>query len=150
VEVTAGDDGRFSLGASLKGAYLVEARANQAGLGRRRVELTDLSPTRSDLGDIRISNSEEFTAVLKGCPGGHLVFSGPLGGETSLPSLLEFDLGPDGRASVSLPEAGGWMVWATCGGQPKALEPTMLPDVIQASGMEFVFVLDRARNDPPR
>lgn len=63
--------------------------------------------------------------------------SGPLGGETSLPSLVRTPLDAGGRATIRLPEGGAWAGWATCGGANVAVEPGLLPDVALLEGIEL-------------
>lgn len=65
--------------------------------------------------------------------------SGPLGGETPLPSVVRAPLDAAGAASLRLPEGGAWAAWASCGGSNVALDPGLLPDVAILAGIELRF-----------
>jgi hypothetical protein len=73
------------------------------------------------------------------CAGGILSMSGPLGGETSLPSVARAALDASGAASVRLPEGGAWAAWANCGGSNIALDPGLVADVALFAGLELRF-----------
>lgn len=139
LESESGADGRFRISAAENGDYLVEVRSQSSGVARVSVRRSNLSPAVTDLGDVRLPEPIEFTARVSGCVSGSLFFSGPLGGETSLPSLLRFRLDAEGRASVLLPEGGAWTAWASCSGMVEWLLPALLPDAAALAGLEVRF-----------
>jgi len=140
LEVRSGSDGRFRICPPERGDFSIEIRARESGTARRAVSVSYLSPPLTDLGDIRLPGPAEFSAQVVGCASGVLALSGPLGGETSLPSLLRFPLDAEGRAAVRLPDAGAWTAWAACGGVSERVEPALLPNVGDLTGMEVRFV----------
>lgn len=142
----SGFDGRFRISAAVNGDYLVEIRSESSGIARVAVRRSNLSPPVTDLGDIRLPEPIAFTARISGCPSGSLFLSGPLGGETSLPSLLQFRLDAEGAGSVRLPEGGAWAAWASCSGGVEWIEPALLPDAAALAGRETPF--RRAGNRP--
>ncbi|HVE66056.1 MAG TPA: carboxypeptidase-like regulatory domain-containing protein, partial [Thermoanaerobaculia bacterium] len=135
----SGPDGRFRISAPENGEYLVEARTESSGVARVAVRRSSLSPPVTDLGDVRLPQPVEFTARVPDCASGTLFLSGPLGGETSLPSLSRFRLDGEGAASVRLAEGGAWTAWATCSGGVRWIEPGLLPDVAGLAGLEVRF-----------
>lgn len=139
LESRTGSDGRFRITAAGNGDYLVEVHGESSGVWRRPVRRSDLSPATTDLGDVRLPDAIEFTARLAGCGSGVLHLSGPLGGETSLPSVARFRLDDAGLASVLLPEGGAWTAWASCGGATAWIEPDILPDAAGLAGREVTF-----------
>ena len=142
LQTTSGRDGRFRIAAPEPGDYLVEVRGTSGGIARTSVRRTNLSPPVTDLGDLRLSEPIRFTARVRGCPPGSLTFSGPLGGETSLPAVLRFRLDSNGMTAVELGEPGAWAAWATCSGENERVEPAILSDVSLLDGIEVGF--DRA------
>ena len=139
LQTTSGRDGRFRIAAPEPGDFLVEVRGASGGVARTRVRRTNLSPPVTDLGDLRLPEPIRFTARVRGCGLGWLTFSGPLGGETSLPEVLRFRLDSGGVAAVGLGEPGAWTAWATCGGENERVEPAILPDVRLLDGFEVGF-----------
>ncbi|MEO8348806.1 MAG: carboxypeptidase-like regulatory domain-containing protein, partial [Acidobacteriota bacterium] len=139
LESRSGPDGRFRISAAETGDYLVEVRSASSGVARISVRRSNLSPSVTDLGDLRLPEPIEFTARVSGCGSGWLFLSGPLGGETSLPSLSRFRLGSDGSERVSLPEGGAWAAWASCAGRVEWIEPSFLPDATGLAGLEVRF-----------
>jgi hypothetical protein len=139
LQTTTGPDGRFRIAAPEPGEFRVEARGASGGVARAVARRRALSTVTIDLGDLRISEPIEFTARLPGCGGGALAFSGPLGGETSLPDVARFPLDPSGAARVRLGEPGAWAAWATCAGRHEAIDPSLLPEVASVDGGEIEF-----------
>ena len=92
LQTTSGRDGRFRIAAPEPGDFLVEVRGASGGVARTLVRRTNVSPPVTDLGDLRLSEPIQFTARVRDCGLGWLTFSGPLGGETSLPEVLRFRL----------------------------------------------------------
>jgi carboxypeptidase family protein len=133
----SGRDGRFRIAAPEPGDFLVEVRGSSGGVARAAVRRTALSPAVTELGDLRLAGPIEFTARVRACGDGWLSFSGPLGGETSLPDLSRFRLDASGSTSVQLSEPGAWAAWAACAGRNEAVRPPMLPDV---SGLDGTLV----------
>jgi hypothetical protein len=148
LQTTSGPDGRFRIAAPEPGEFRVEARGASGGVARAVARRTALSTETIDLGDLRVSEQIEFTARLPGCGGGALAFSGPLGGETSLPDVARFPLDAFGAARVRLGEPGAWAAWATCAGQREAIEPSLLPEVAAVDGGDVEFA--RAEESPER
>jgi hypothetical protein len=148
LQTKSGRDGRFRIVAPEAGEFLVEIRGTSGGVARAAVRRTNLSPDVTDLGDLRLVQSVEFTARLSECASGWLTFSGPLGGETSLPDVARFRLDPTGAASVKLGEPGAWIVWATCSGENEKVEPAILPDVGVLDGTEVRFERAGALTEP--
>ena len=139
LETTSGWDGRFRIAAPDTGDFLVEARSVEGGVARRPVRRSSVSPPVTDLGDLRLPEPIEFVARVAGCADGSISFSGPLAGETSLPTLARFSLDAGGAADVRLPEGGTWAAWAACAGSNDAVEPALLPDVAALAGIEVRF-----------
>ena len=139
LQTTSGHDGRFRIAAPDPGDYWLEVRGTSGGVARSAVRRTDLSPPVTDLGDLRLSEPIRFTARVPGCAPGWLTFSGPLGGETSLPAVERFRLDPRGVTSVELAEPGTWTVWATCAGKYERVLPSLLPDVTAFGGVAVDF-----------
>lgn len=135
----SGPDGRFRISAPEDGEYLIEARTESSGVARVAVRRSSLSPPVTDLGELRLPRPIEFLARVAGCGSGTLFLSGPLGGETSLPSLSRFRLDTEGAAPVRLAEGGAWTAWATCSGGVRWIEPGFLPDVAGLAGLEVWF-----------
>jgi hypothetical protein len=135
----SGGDGRFRIAAPEPGDFLLEVHGTGGGVARMPVRRTPLSREVTDLGDLRLAEPIEFTALVIGCGSGWLTFSGPLGGETSLPDVTRFRLDSDGRAAVRLGEPGAWMAWATCSGENERIEPSVLPDAAGVAGLEVRF-----------
>lgn len=148
LQTTSGRDGRFRIAAPEPGDYLVEVRGASGGIARTSVRRTNLSPPVTDLGDLRLSEPIGFTARVPGCAAGWLTFSGPLGGETSLPAVLRFRLDPNGVTAVELGEPGTWTAWATCSGENERVEPAILPDVSVLDGCEIGFERAGTLTDP--
>jgi hypothetical protein len=139
LQTESGTDGRFRITAAEDGDYLVEARTRSSGVARVAVRRSNLSPRVTDLGDLRLPEPVEFVARVAGCVSGTVFLSGPLGGETSLPALVNFPLGTDGSGPVLLPEGGSWTAWATCSGKVEWLDPAFLPDAAVLDGLEVRF-----------
>ena len=139
LQTKSGLDGRFRIAAPGRGDFLVEVRGTSGGVARVRVRRTDLSPDVTDLGDVRLVAPVEFTARVRGCPGGWLTLAGPISGETSLPDVSRFRLDPNGAAAVRLSEPGAWTAWAACSGEIETLDPALLPDVEVLDGGEIEF-----------
>jgi hypothetical protein len=139
LETTSADGGRFSIVAPDAGDFLLEVRGVAGGLARLAVRRSPLSPRVTDLGDVRLSEPLDLTVRVARCSGGALSMSGPLGGETSLPSVVSAPLDAAGAASVRLPEGGAWAAWASCGGSNVTLDPGLLPDVAILAGIELRF-----------
>ena len=139
LQTKSGRDGRFRIAAPEPGEFLVEVRGTSGGVARIAVRRTNLSPDVTDLGDLRLVEPIEFTARVPGCAQGWLTFSGPLGGETSLPDVCRFRLDSNGAARVRLGEPGAWTAWATCSGENVRVEPAILPDVSLLSGADVGF-----------
>ena len=148
LQTTSGRDGRFRIAAPEPGDYLVEVRGASGGIARTLVRRTNLPPPVTDLGDLRLSEPIGFTARVRGCAVGWLTFSGPLGGETSLPAVLRFRLDPSGVTTVELGEPGTWTAWATCSGENERVEPAILPDVSVLDGCEIGFERAGTLTDP--
>ncbi len=149
LQTTSGRDGKFRIAAPEPGDYLVEVRGTSGGVARTPVRRTNLSPAVTDLGDLRLSDPLRFTARLRGCSLGWVTFSGPLGGETSLPEVLRFRLDSSGVTAVELGEAGAWTSWATCGGANERVEPAIFPDVRALDGLEVEFERVGSLSDSP-
>ncbi len=149
LQTTSGRDGRFRIAAPEPGDFLVEVRGASGGVARTLVRRTNLSPPVTDLGDLRLPEPIRFTARLQDCGLGWLTFSGPLGGETSLPEVLRFRLDASGVAAVELGEPAAWTAWATCGGQNQRIEPAILPDVRLLDGFEVGFERAGTLSDSP-
>lgn len=141
LQVQTGADGRFQVSPPGPGQFLLEARSWRSGTARRAIHVEKLSQRVTDLGDIVLPPLGEFAALVAACAGGTLSFSGPMNLQTSLPSLLRFPIGQDGKAFVRLPEGGSWIAWASCGGADKALEPSMLVNVDELFGTEVRFAV---------
>jgi hypothetical protein len=139
LQTMSGGDGRFRIAAPESGNYLVEVRGASGGVARVAVRRTNLSPDVTDLGDLRLVEPIEFTARVPECASGWLTFSGPLGGETSLPDVSRFPLDTGGATRVRLGEPGAWTVWATCSGENIRVEPAVLPEVSALDGADVVF-----------
>jgi hypothetical protein len=139
LQTKSGGDGRFRIAAPEPGDFLVEVRGTSGGVARIAVRRTNLSPDVTDLGNLRLVAPIEFTARVPGCVSGWLTFSGPLGGETSLPDVSRFRLDSSGATSVRLGEPGAWTAWATCSGENERIEPAVLPDVSVLDGADLVF-----------
>ena len=135
----SGSDGRFRITAPEIGDYLVEARTGSSGVARVAIRRSHLSPRVTDLGDLRLPEPIDFLARVPGCAGGTLFLSGPLGGETSLPALVNFPLDANGSGTALLPEGGSWIAWASCSGNIAWLEPAFLPDAVSLDGLEVRF-----------
>lgn len=148
LQTKSGRDGRFRIAAPEAGDFLVEIRGTSGGVARAAIRRTNLSPDVTDLGDLRLVQPVEFTARLSDCASGWLTFSGPLGGETSLPDVARFRLDSSGAASVKLGEPGAWTVWATCSGGIERVEPAILPDVTALEGLEVGFERARGLTEP--
>lgn len=148
LQTTSGHDGRFRIAAPDPGDYWLEVRGTSGGVARRAVRRTNLSPPVTDLGDLRLSEPIRFAARVPGCAPGWLTFSGPLGGETSLPAVLRFRLDPSGATSVELAEPGAWTVWATCAGKYERVLPSLLPDVTPLQGVAVDFEWAREPVEP--
>jgi hypothetical protein len=146
LQTTSGPDGRFRIAAPEPGEFRVEARGASGGVARAAARRTAVSGETIDLGDLRLSEPIEFTARLAGCVGGSLAFSGPLGGETSLPDVIRFPFDDSGAAHVRLGEPGAWAAWATCAGRHEAIEPSLLPEVGAVDGGDVEF--ERAGETP--
>jgi hypothetical protein len=139
LQTKSGRDGRFRIAAPEPGDFLVEVRGTSGGVARAAVRRTNLSPSVTDLGDLRLGEPIEFIARVPGCAHGWLTFSGPLGGETSLPDVSRFRLDSSSATSVKLGEPGAWTAWATCSGENEKVEPAILPDVTALDGAEVGF-----------
>jgi Carboxypeptidase regulatory-like domain len=141
LETASGSDGRFRVSAPGPGDFLLEVRSASSGVARLPVRRSALTPAVTDLGDVRLPEPLELAVRVVRCGGGVLSMSGPLGGETSLPSFARFPLDPDGTAVVRLPEGGVWTAWATCGSSNVVLEPAVLPDLaaLATAGIEVRF-----------
>lgn len=139
LQTKSGRDGRFRIAAPEPGEFLVEVRGASGGVARIAVRRTNLSPDVTDLGDLRVVEPIEFSARVPGCAYGWLTFSGPLGGETSLPDVSRFRLDSIGAASVKLGEPGAWTAWATCSGENERIAPAILPDVTALDGADVAF-----------
>jgi hypothetical protein len=139
LETVTDSDGRFRISAPDTGDFLLEARSGASGVARLPVRRSSYAPALTDLGDLRLPEPVEFFVDVVGCGSGALSFSGPLGGETSLPTLVRVALQPAGATTVRLPEGGAWTVWATCGGRNETVEPAVLPDVAALAGVEIRF-----------
>ncbi|MDQ5873318.1 MAG: carboxypeptidase-like regulatory domain-containing protein [Acidobacteriota bacterium] len=147
LESRSGPDGRFRISAAENGNYLVEVRSASSGVARISVRRSNLSPAETDLGDLSLPEPIEFTARVSGCGSGWLFLSGPLGGETSLPSLARFRLDAEGSETVRLPEGGAWTAWASCSGRVEWIEPSFLPDTAALAGLEVRFERAGERRD---
>lgn len=139
LETTARDGGRFLIVAPGPGDFLLEVRGLAGGLARLAVRRSALSPPVTDLGDVRLPEPVDLSVRVARCAGGILSMSGPLGGETSLPSVARAPLDVSGTATVRLPEGGAWAAWANCGGSNVALEPGLVSDVALFAGIELRF-----------
>ena len=140
LETVAGSDGRFLIAAPSTGEFLLEARSLETGTARREVRVTEVS-TQTDLGDIRLPPLVEFSGEVPGCGGGALRLIGPVGGNTSLPNVLEFPVDRAGVAVVRLPDGGAWLTGATCSGIRKHLEPLLLSRAEDLTGQKVRFKL---------
>jgi hypothetical protein len=139
LETTSADGGRFSIVTPDAGDFLLEVRGVAGGLARLPIRRSPLSPRVIDLGDVRLPEPLELTVRVARCSSGALSMSGPLGGETSLPSVVRAPLDAAGAASLRLPEGGAWAAWASCGGSNVTLDPGLLPDVAILAGIELRF-----------
>ena len=148
LQTKSGRDGRFRIAAPEPGEFLVEARGVTGGVARIAVHRTNLSPDVTDLGDLRLVEPIEFMASVPGCAHGWLTFSGPLGGETSLPDVCRFRLDSIGATRVRLGEPGAWTAWATCSGENERVEPAILPDVSVLDGAVVGFERVGTLSDP--
>lgn len=150
-------EGHFEIAPAGPGAYYLEARALRVGSARRAVDITELSPSLTDLGDLVLSGAVELLAYLlgPGCSGGSLAFAGPVGA-TSMLSVHDFPLDARGAAHVELPEGGSWLTWARCANGRRDVEPNMLSHVEDLAGSEIRLSLrdgEASREDnlrPPR
>jgi hypothetical protein len=149
LETASENDGRFRVSTPVFGDFLLEIRAESSGVARLRVRRSALSPPVTDLGDVRLPEPLELAVRVIRCGGGVLSMSGPLGGETSLPTFARFPLDSGGTAVVRLPEGGAWTAWATCGGVNVVLEPAVLPDLAALAGMEVRLEPAGALGDQP-
>jgi Carboxypeptidase regulatory-like domain len=136
LETLSESDGRFRIFAPDSGDFLVEIRAESTGVVRIPVRRSPTSPPVTDLGDVRLPERLEIAVRVVRCGGGTLSMSGPLDGQTSLPTFARFPLDADGTAVARLPEGGTWTAWATCGGAGVVLSPALLPDVAALAGIE--------------
>jgi hypothetical protein len=139
LETVSGGDGRFRIALPDEGDFLLEVRTPSSGVARLAVRRSRLSPAVTDLGDVRLPEPLDLAVRVARCGAGELSLSGPLGGETSLPSILRFRLDSEGAAVVRVPEGGAWTAWAACGGSNVALDPALLPDAASLSGIEVRF-----------
>ena len=139
LETTSGNDGRFRIAFPDTGEFLLEVRSESSGIARISVRRSSLSPPITEVGDVRLPEPLDLAVRVALCGAGVMSMSGPLGGETSMPTLLRFPLDAEGAAAVRLPEGGAWTAWATCGGRNVILAPAVLPDVGLLAGMEVRF-----------
>lgn len=139
LETRADGEGRFQIAAPEVGKFLLEARRNETGTARKEVEVSELSLTETDLGDIRLPPLGEFSADVVGCAGGTLEFIGPVGGAATVPSTLTFPIEPSGRAIVGLPEGGMWLLSATCGSVRRVVDPAILYRAEELVGLHVRF-----------
>lgn len=139
LQTTSGNDGRFRIAFPDDGEFLLEIRSESSGVARVPVRRSPWSPPATDVGDVRLPEPLDLAVRVARCGAGVVSMSGPLGGETSLPTITRVPLDAEGGAAVRLPEGGAWTAWATCGGRNVQLAPALLPDVGLFAGTEVRF-----------
>ncbi len=140
--------GRFEISAPTPSGYFLEARAATMGTARRRIDVTELTPARTDIGDLILTGEGEFLARLSGvgCSGGFFTIVGPIDAGT-VAAIRNFPIEHD-VARVELPEGGTWLVQARCADGVRALSPELLTDVQDLYGQEVRFTVGERVDTP--
>ncbi len=140
--------GHFEISAPAPSGYFLEARAATMGTARRRIDVTELTPARTDVGDLILTGEGEFLARLSGvgCSGGFFTVVGPIDAGT-VAAIRNFPIEHD-VARVELPEGGTWLVQARCADGVRTLSPELLTEVQDLYGQEVRFTVGE-RVDAP-
>ncbi|MEO8430217.1 MAG: carboxypeptidase-like regulatory domain-containing protein [Acidobacteriota bacterium] len=140
--------GRFEISPPAPGNFLLEARSSLLGTARRDVAVTELSPAKTDLGDLVLKGAGEFFARVggAGCAGGTLAFAGPMG-VTSLPTMVDASIDGSGMARVALPEGGAWILLARCPDGRRLVTPGSFSNVEDLFGREVAVTIGPPSDD---
>ena len=150
-DAVADPAGLFEISAPAPASYFLEARAAGIGTARRRIDVTPLTGSRTELGDLVLKGAGEFLAILlgNGCAGGSLALLGPVDVGTA-PGLREFPLDAAGRARVDLSEGGTWLAQARCPDGLRPVMPEVLPSAQDVYGQEVRFTLQNPSQSPEK